>query len=174
MKDLHPIVKYTRYALATVGLGVAMFFARKAKAEDSGWLARVTASPVVALQTAGITGSSQLGAGVDFGVNVNPYVSVHGTALGYENEDWKNGVVDESEFYGRANFTSFAKERFVVYGKGGVVRDWTQDDWAFGVGLGAELKLHKHVSLASDYTIRAWFNGNEKDSLARLLVNFSF
>ena len=134
----------------------------------------ITVAPVAALKGADITGEHTLGIGLDLGFNVNKYVSIHGTALTYETENWKSGVVDESELYGRANFVKYANESFVLYGKGGVARDWTNDDWALGVGLGAELRLSKHVALGSDYTIRAWFTGTEKDSLARAFVAFSF
>lgn len=172
------IAKYIKWTLGTIGFAAAMLFAKKSHGADAEGFARFvdsfTAAPVVAIQTAGITGESQLGAGVDLGVGVNKYVSLHVTALTLESEDWKSGVVDESEAYAKARFVSYAKEAFLLYGKGGAVRQWTQDDWGFGVGLGAELALNKHVSIASDYTIRAWFNGSEKDSLARLLVNFSF
>lgn len=172
------IAKYVKWTLGTLGFALAMLLAKKSHGADTQGFARYmdsfTVAPVVAIQTAGIIGESQLGAGLDLGVGVNKFVSIHATALTYENENWKNGVVDESELYGKAKFVSYAKEAFSVYGKGGVVRQWTEDDWGFGVGLGSELRFNKNVSLAADYTIRAWFNGSEKDSLARLLVNFSF
>ena len=68
----------------------------------------------------------------------------------------------------------FAKESFVVYGKGGGTRDWTGDDWALGVGLGAELRPSKNFAIGADYTVNAWFNRSEKSSLARALMSFSF
>lgn len=145
----------------------------KAHSADS-ILKSITVAPVAVLKGADITGEHTFGTGLDLGFNVNKYVSIHGTALTYETEHWQSGVIDESELYGRANFVKYANESFVLYGKGGVARDWTNDDWALGVGLGAELRLSNHVALGSDYTIRAWFNGNEKDSLARAFVAFSF
>lgn len=145
-----------------------------APARSASILDEITVAPVAALQTENLVGESHFGAGVDLGFNVNPFVSVHGTALSYDTENWGGSVVDESELYGRANFVKFKNESFVFYGKGGLVRDWQQSLWGFGVGAGAELRLSKNVSLASDYTVRAWFKGRDKDSLARALVQFSF
>jgi len=132
----------------------------------------ITAAPVAALRSEGITGPSTFGAGLDIGYSVNKFVSIHGTALAFE--DWRGGVIDESEAYGKANFVKFAGEAVQLYGKGGFVRDWGDEAWATSVGLGAELKLGKQVSLGADYSIRAWFSDREKDSLARALISISF
>lgn len=153
-------------ALATV-VGVA-------PARSASILEDITVAPVAALQTENIVGESRFGAGLDLGFDVNPYVSIHGTAIGYETGQWGGSVVDESELYGRANFVKFKNETFVLYGKGGVQRDWQESLWGFGVGAGAELRLSKNVALGADYTVRAWFKERDKDSLARALVQFSF
>ena len=135
-------------------------------------LDEITVAPVAALKSEGITGASTFGAGLDLGYNVNKFVSIHGTALAFE--DWRGGVVDESELYGKANFVKFAGESLQLYGKGGVVRDWNDEAWATSVGLGVDLRVTKSVALGADYSIRAWFSDREKDSLARALVSISF
>ncbi len=134
----------------------------------------ITVAPVAALTHENLTGNGTLSAGLDLGVKVNSFVSIHGSALASEVGDWRGGVVDESEFYGRATFARFADETFTLYGKGGAVRDWGESLWGFGVGAGAELRFNKSVSLAADYTIRAWFKDREKDGQIRGLVNVSF
>ncbi len=134
----------------------------------------ITVSPVAALTHENLTGNGTLSAGLDLGVKVNSFVSIHGSALASEAGDWRGGVVDESEFYGKATFAKFKNETFTLYGKGGAVRDWTASLWGFGVGAGAELRLTKNVSLAADYTIRAWFKDRDKDGQLRGLVNISF
>jgi Outer membrane protein beta-barrel domain len=156
-------------ALAAVAIAATV---QTAKPESI--LDQITIAPVAALQTENLVGESRFGAGLDLGFDVNPFVSLHGTALTYETENWKGSVVDESELYGRANFVKFKNETFVFYGKGGLQRDWQESIWGFGVGAGAELRLSKNVALGADYTVRSWFKGREKDSLARALVQFSF
>lgn len=137
-------------------------------------LDEITVAPVAALTYPDITGSPTFSTGVDLGVGINKFVSIHATAMASEAEDWGGSVIDESELYGKAMFAKFAKETFTLYGKGGVVRDWGESLWGFGVGAGVELRLSKRVSLAGDYTIRAWFDDREKDGQVRALLNFKF
>ena len=135
-------------------------------------LDEITVAPVAALKTEGITGTSTFGAGLDLGYNINKFVSIHASSLAFE--DWRGGVVDETEVFGKANFVRFAGEAVQLYGKGGFVRDWGDEAWATSVGLGAELKLSKNIAVGADYSIRAWFSDRDKDSLARALVSVSF
>ncbi len=148
--------------------------AANSNAAEKSILESISIAPVAALKGAEITGSHTFGTGLDLGFDVNKFVSIHATALGYETDNWRGGVVDESEIYGKANFVKFANESFVLYGKGGVTRDWSGDDWALGVGLGAELRLSESVSVGADYTVNAWFRETEKSSLARAFVTWSF
>lgn len=134
----------------------------------------ITVAPVVALQTEGLTGKSTLGSGVDLGVGINKFVSVHVTGLAYETGDWGGSVVDESEAYVAADLTKFANDTFIVSLKGGAVTDWTEGDYGLSVGLGARIQLSKALSIGSDYSVRAWFAEREKDSLARLFVSYKF
>jgi hypothetical protein len=159
-------------------LAVALAIVKVCHAADAKSTARfidsITVAPVAAIKSADITGQTTLGAGLDLGASVNPFVSVHATALGFETEKWRTGVVDESEFYGKARLARFRNEAFALYGKGGAVRDWQESLWGFAVGAGAELRLNKSVGIAADYSLRAWFKDREKDALARALVNVSF
>jgi hypothetical protein len=153
--------------LALVALAIVKVSTRAASILDE-----ITVAPVAALKTEGITGTSTFGAGLDLGYNVNKFVSIHASSLAFE--DWRGGVVDETEVFGKANFVRFAGEAVQLYGKGGFVRDWGDEAWATSVGLGAELKLSKNIAVGADYSIRAWFSDREKDSLARALVSVSF
>ena len=144
----------------------------KVTVRASSILDEITVAPVAALKSEGITGASTFGAGLDLGYNINKFVSIHASSLAFE--DWRGGVVDETEVFGKANFVKFAGEAVQLYGKGGFVRDWGDESWATSVGLGAELKLSKNISVGADYSIRAWFSDREKDSLARALVSISF
>lgn len=153
--------------LALVALAIIKVSTRAASILDE-----ITVAPVAALKTENITGTSTFGAGLDLGYNVNKFVSIHASSLAFE--DWRGGVVDETEVFGKANFVRFAGEAVQLYGKGGFVRDWGDEAWATSVGLGAELKLSKNIAVGADYSIRAWFSEREKDSLARALVSISF
>lgn len=144
----------------------------KVSVRASSILDEITVAPVAALKTENITGTSTFGAGLDLGYNINKFVSIHASSLAFEG--WRGGVVDETEVFGKANFVKFAGESFTLYGKGGFVRDWGDEAWATSVGLGAELRLSKNLSLGADYSIRAWFSDRNKDSLARALVSVSF
>jgi hypothetical protein len=144
----------------------------------AGFIDSFTAAPTAVLRADGLDGKSDFGAGLDLGLNVNKSVSIHATALTYENEGWRSAAVDESEFYVRADLTKFSNERFIPYFKGGGVADWNEQDFGLGVGLGARVPIDKQqvVSLGGDYTIRAWLSRpagkSTKESLARLFVEF--
>lgn len=153
--------------LALVALAIIKVSTRAASILDE-----ITVAPVAALKTENITGASTFGAGLDLGYNINRFVSIHASSLAFE--DWRGGVVDETEVFGKANFVRFAGEAVQLYGKGGFVRDWNDEAWATSVGLGAELKLSKNIAVGADYSIRAFFSEREKDSLARALVSVSF
>lgn len=151
----------------------ASFFLKAADAgKTAAWIDGLTVAPVVAQRSAGFTGASDLGAGLDIGFNLNKFVSLHVGNLTFENHDWRSAAVDETEIYAKANLARFAKESFLVYGKGGVARDWNDDKWSLAVGLGAQLNLNKTVALVADYTIRSKFGGSES-GLARAGMQFT-
>lgn len=154
------------------------------------WIDSITLAPVGALKTADITGHSEWGAGVDLGVKLNPFVSLHVVNLAFEGpghttveskkgstttgpHSWGGSVVDETALLAKARIARFSTETVSLYGIGGGLRDWTEDDWGFSAGAGVELAFSKRFSLAADYSLRAWFN-RDKDSLLRALVNISF
>lgn len=160
-------------ALTAAAIIKVVAFAGDAKSTAS-FIDSITVAPVAAITQADLTGAGVFSTGLDLGVGINKFVSLHVTALASEAGDWGGSVIDESEVYGKATFARFARETFTLYGKGGAVRDWGEDLWGFGVGAGAELRVHKNISLAADYTIRAWFDDREKDGQIRALVNIGF
>ncbi len=153
-------------------LAIALAIVTCTKAES--FLDRVSVSPFAALKTANFDGCSTLGAGLDAGVGVNDFVSIHATALAHEAQDWHSSTIDESELFVRARLASFKNEKFSVYTKVGTAHDWNDREWGMAAGAGAELKLSKNIALAGDYTARAYWNGKEKDALTRALVKFTF
>jgi hypothetical protein len=151
-----------------------MAAAISASAADSSQIAKnFLVAPIGAIRTADITGASEWGAGLDVGYKVNPFVSLHVANLTFEGDSWGGLLVDETDLYAKAKFTKFSTDSFTLFGIAGGQRDWVEEDWGFGVGLGASLNFNKHVSLSVDYSLRAWFN-RDKDSLARVALNFSF
>jgi hypothetical protein len=114
------------------------------------------------------------GAGLDLGYSINKTVSLHGSVLSYEGPDnWKGSAVDEGSLLFRADLIKYSQERFVAYVLGGGDRSFELDDWAFGVGIGAELRFTKNLSVGVDSRIRAWFN-QEKDVISRGYVSVRF
>lgn len=161
--------------LIAVAIAITRVYAKAADASASArFIDSITVAPVAVLKGSEFTGEHTLGAGIDVGFGVNKFVSIHVANYGYEADGWRTSVVDETEVYGKANFARFANESFLLYGKGGATRDWQAQEWAMGVGLGAQLNINKSISLASDYTINASFGNQPKYSVARALVQFSF
>jgi opacity protein-like surface antigen len=166
-------MKWLLRLIGTIGFALAMLLARKAPADDL--LGKLTVAPFASLKGAEITGDNTLGAGLDAGLGVNDFVSIHIANITLELNGWRSSVVDETEAYGRADFSPLKDISFVLYGKGGATRNWNNDAWALGVGVGAQYSFTKNVGIGADYTINAWFNGPEdKSSLARAFFQLSF
>jgi len=169
---------------------ILMATAITVSAAEKSWLNGVTLSPVGAIKMHDITGSSEWGTGLDLGVKVNPFVSLHVVNLAFEGKghstaktsdgltttgphSWGGSVIDETALLVKAKIARFSTESFSLYGIGGGLREWGEDDWGFSAGAGVELAFNKRFSIAADYSLRAWFN-RDKDALARALLNFSF
>lgn len=156
------------FALLTINLHAA----------DTGktakWIDSITVAPVAVIQTEGVDGASTFGAGADLGIGINKYVSIHAAGYGYETDSWGSGAVDELETYVKAKLASFSKQVVVVTAKGGMVWDTLIDDYAMSVGAGIDLHVSARFSLGADYSIRAWFNERDKDSLLRFFGTFQF
>lgn len=164
-------MKHIITILAAVVLLGTNIHAQEATAK---WIDSITVAPVAVLQSEGINGTSTFGTGLDLGIGINKYVSIHGAAYGFETDAWRGGVVDEAEIYGKAKFASFYKQALTLTGKGGAVYDPAGEDYAIAVGAGLDLAINETWTLGADYSIRAWFNGREKDSLLRGFVQLSF
>lgn len=140
--------------------------------QDS-FLSNITISPYGAIKHVEITQGDVYGVGVDVGLSINPYVSVHVLNTAYQTEDWRTQAIDETSLLAKASLLSSENKKLSLYGIAGGDRSWQTDDWAFGVGLGVEVRLGKNVSLGVDSRIRSWFNGRE-DMQTRGLLNISF
>lgn len=140
--------------------------------QDS-FLSNISVSPYGAIKHVGITKGDVYGAGIDVGLSINPYVSVHVLNTAYQTDDWRTQAIDETSLLAKATLLSTENKNLSLYGIAGGDRSWQTDDWAFGVGLGVEVKLTKNVSLGIDSRIRAWFNDQE-DMQTRGLLNISF
>lgn len=154
-------------------------FARNLQAAEKSFLDGITLSPVGAYKQAGFThGPGTWGAGADLGLPINKFVSIHVRNLAFENDDrWGGSVVDETTLYGRADFVSFAAEKFRLFGTGGGSRHWDSEEWSFGVGLGAEYRFTKNIAASLSREIRAYTQGTSqgsKDWLTVAALTFKF
>lgn len=169
----------------------------------SGWLDRVSIAPVGAIRTVDMNGHSEWGFGIDAGVAVNPFVSLHVVNLAFEGpghtsssggssdggegpngtttgpHSWGGSAIDETDLLVKAVISPFSSERISVYALAGGVRTWGEDErWGLSAGGGAELKLNKTFSVAGDYSVRMFSeadsNGSSLDSLIRALVRIEF
>jgi len=163
-------MKITRTILLILAAVAIISVFRKASAAEP----RFSVSPYAALKTANIDGQSTFGSGLDAGFSVNPFVSIHAAATAFDTDGWRSSVVDEGELFAKATLAKFADETLSIYIKAGTVYEFNEREWGIAPGAGVELRLSKNVSLAGDYTVRAYWNGKEKDSLVRALVNFRF
>jgi hypothetical protein len=159
-----------------IALALLIAFTLSIGAADKSWLDGINVSAVGAYQQAGLThGPSEYGAGVDLGLPINKFVSIHCRNLSWEGPDksWGGSVVDETSIYARADFVSFAAEKFRLFGTGGGTRHWNLDDWSFGVGLGAEYRFSKHIAMSAAEEVDALIK-NDKRWRTILNVTFTF
>lgn len=119
------------------------------------------------------------GAGLDIGYAINRTVSMHlaNTIFDYDNAGWcDHAFIDETEVIFRADLIrggGAGKDRFVAFVLGSGGRNWEIEDWAFGVGVGAELRLTRNIGIGVDSRIRAWMH-QEKDLMTRGFVSLRF
>lgn len=144
-------------------------------AEGKSILSEISVSAVGAYQQAEFThGPGQWGAGVDLSLPVNPFVSLRLRNLAYEGDGtWGDSVIDETALYGRADFKPTKSDKFFLFGVGGGSRHWDRDDWSLGLGLGAEYRFTKNVSVNIERDIRAYFKGS-RDWLTTAAINIKF
>jgi len=139
------------------------------------YLDNISVSPYAAVTHHNITDGQSWGAGADLGLGINKFVSIHGTVLGYSEDDWGGKAIDEVGLYGKARLVRNANETLSLYGLAGADRDLAASDWAIGVGLGVELRIAKNFSLFGDSRVRAWFReGRTEDLQTRAGVNIRF
>lgn len=188
----------TSLKLWAIAAAVALFthyaHGQEPKAEvlstrSSSWWTDVSVSPYGAVKHADIAGKPIWGAGLDIGYAINRTVSLHLANTIFDRPDrfhdqtlveeggWLTGsTLDETELLCRADLIrggGSGKDRFVVFVLGGGTRDHEAEDWGFGVGAGAELRLSKNFSLGADSRLRAWFS-SEKDVMTRAFLSLRF
>lgn len=146
-------------------------------AAEKSILSEISVSAVGAYEQAEFTGGpSQYGAGVDLGLPINSFVSLHVRALGFEGagDTWRGSTVDEATVYGRADFVKFAQEKFRLYGTGGGTRHFELEDWSFGVGLGVEYRFTRNVALSAAREVRAYFGDTDRTWLTTAALTIRF
>lgn len=165
------------------------------------WIDSISIAPVGAIRTVDLNGASEWGAGIDLGIAVNKFVSLHVVNLAFEGpghttitdhkpdkkdtssttgpHSWGGSVVDETDLLVKAIISPFSSEKVSVYALAGGVHQWGEDQrWGLSTGGGVELRFNKTFSLAGDYSVRmfseAAANGSSLDSLIRALVRIEF
>lgn len=160
--------------------------------KSSSWWTDFSISPYGAIVHNDLAGKALWGAGLDVGYSINRTVSLHlgntiydapetktfqGDTLVKSESGWFAGsAIDETEFLFRADLIrggGQGKDRFVAFLLGSGSRDWNREDWGFGAGGGAELKLSKNFGLGADYRLRAWFD-HDKDGIGRGFLSVHF
>ena len=162
------------------------------KAKPTSWWSDFSITPFGTLAHPNLTDAPVYGAGIDVGYYLNRTVSLHLANTVYDQSGssrsaggsefrgsggsggWLDApAIDETSILFRADLIRDSRERIVGYFVGSGDRDWVTRDWAFGVGVGAELRLTRNISLGADSRIRAWF-AREKDLTTRGFVSIRF
>jgi len=141
--------------------------------ESYNYLEKLSVAAIAGFRNVDITGPTLFGAGLDVGLGVNKYVSLHVQNLAYARNDWRDSTVDETSLLVKADLVKYANESFRVYGIGGGVRDWNAYDWGFSAGLGLQYNFTKYIAIGIDSQIRAWFK-QSKDVLTCARLSYSF
>lgn len=136
-------------------------------------LGNLTLAPVGVLQTENLNGESQFGVGVDVGYKVNPWVGIHVVNLAFEQNNWGDSAIDETDLLFRADITKWKINTFTPYFIGGGLYDWNLDAFGLSVGLGGQLNFTKNVGLGADYSVQFLETGGKR-GLAKLYLGFSF
>lgn len=157
------------------------------------WIDSISIAPVGAIRTVDLNGASEWGTGIDLGIGVNQFVSLHVVNLAFEGpghskagegkstgpHSWGGSVVDETDLLVKAIISPFSSDKVSVYALAGGLHQWGEDQrWGLSAGGGVELRFNKTFSLAGDYSVRmfseASANGSSLDSLLRALVRIEF
>ena len=165
--------------------------AAPANAKADNWWTDVSITPYGAVKHPNF-GAPIWGGGLEIGYQINrtvrlslantifdapPSVTYYEDGSSKSEEGWFAGsALDETEVLFRADLIKGGgdgKDRFVAFLIGSGSRDWEREDWAFGVGVGSEIRFTKNLSVGVDSRIRAWFN-NDKDLLTRGFLSLRF
>jgi hypothetical protein len=122
---------------------------------------------------ADLDGNWDHGAGLDVGYDFNKYVAGHGRILAYSNNEWRGPAIDEVSLLGEATFLRSEKRGFTLGGIGGGDYDVGRDDFGLSLGLRAEARLAKHVSIVAEGRYRMWREGQD-DLPLTVGVNWRF
>lgn len=144
------------------------------KNESKNYLDSISVSAGPVLRSVDFTdGHGDFGVAVDLGVGINKSVSLHVENVAYENQGWGGSTIDSTSFLVKASLARYQRETLSLYALASADRDWNEDDWGFGGGLGVELKFNRNISIGADSRIRAWFD-QEKDLLSRAFLTYKF
>lgn len=163
------------------------------------WINSLSMAPVGAIRTVDLNGESEWGMGLDVGVVVNPFVSLHVVNLAFEGpghsrithqeegettcrttgpHSWGGTAIDETDLLVKAVISPFSTEKLSVYALAGGVHTWGDNHrWGLSAGGGLSYSFNQTFSLAGDYSVRMYdkaVNGSSLDSLIRALVRIDF
>jgi opacity protein-like surface antigen len=168
-----------------------------APSATASWINSITVAPVGAIRTIDLNGRSEWGAGLDLGVKVNPFVSIHVVNLAFEGpgqntqevktketfgtrttgpNSWAGSAIDETDVLLKARINKFSNESVSLYGIGGGLHTWEKNDrWGLSVGAGLEYRFNKNFGLGADYSVRMYneadAKGSSLDSLVRAMYS---
>ena len=159
-----------RTILVLAVLALAIFAYRASAADQKNFLESVSVQTSAAYKTPNFD-NGVWGAAVDVNLKLNKHISLTLESVAYE--DFGASAIDESSLLVRANLLTSANKKLTLYGICGGVRDWENDDWGFGVGLGLAYDITKRVYIGASTQVRAYIH-QEKDLLTTTGIGFRF
>lgn len=167
------ITKRVRLACVLTVTGLLVYAHNCRAAEQQNLLESITWSAVGAVKHVDITDHADVGAGVAVGLPINKYVDLRTIALSYEDKNWGGSAIDELGVGIKVNLVKGLQEKLHLYGTGTGYRDFENEDWRFGTGLGLQYNFTKNFNAGVGTEIRAGFK-ERKDLLTTGSLNFKF
>lgn len=134
------------------------------------WVSKISVSPFGSVSHTDFEGAPTWGAGADIGYHFNKTLSLHGSLVGTETDNWGGTAIDETSVLLRGNIIRFYEDRATIYLLGSADRYWEthkhgDGDWGFGMGAGLEFRFTEKFSIGADYRIRAKFEQTNDDQV---------
>lgn len=143
--------------LSLLAISSSLVAAEAPTKKSSDFFSGVYVAPVGIIKYANLTDKPQYGAGAAVGFQLNKYVSLEGTLIGFKSPDnWGGSAIDETDVNANFDLLKAVGGKLSLYGVAGGARDWTASDWGLNIGAGLSYSPIKKVSIFGQYVYQVW------------------